>query len=118
MLAQIFWLYHHRLTKSCQEDSEGLVVTGINSTSNKKHDLIRVYLNSKECPVKNVKCYVLPSLIDYELNKTELSQMIKECKNIRGFKDPFNQEADHKEGISIVLGPGAMHHPYGMENIQ
>ena len=88
-------------------DSEGLVVTGINSTSSKKHDLINIHLNSRECPVKQVKYYVLPELIEYEVNKIELKQMLEECKSISDLKDPFGQEADHKEGISIVIGPGA-----------
>ena len=88
-------------------DSEGLAVTGINSKTNKKYELIKIYLNNKECPVKHIRCYVLPDLIEYEIINEELKQMIEECKNIKGFNDPLSQVADHKEGISIVLGPGA-----------
>ncbi|CAL4110922.1 unnamed protein product, partial [Meganyctiphanes norvegica] len=47
-------------------DSEGLVVTGINDTKASTHDLVRIYLVSKECQQKSIKCYVMPEMINYD----------------------------------------------------
>ena len=50
-------------------ESEGLIVSGINTTQENKHELIKIYLDNKECPVEYLKCYVLENLIEYELDK-------------------------------------------------
>ena len=85
---------------------EGLTITGINTTKSNKHDLVEIHLASEHCSTKNLKCYVLPDLIEYDLNKDKLKQMIQECKNLPEFQDPFEQEIGHREGIGIVLSFG------------
>ena len=87
---------------------EGLTITGINTTQSNKHDLVEIYLANKNCVTKNLKCYVLPDLIEYDLNKDKLKQMILECRTLPEFQDPFQQEIGHREGIGIVLSPGAI----------
>merc|ERR1712106_1113241 len=56
-------------------ESEGLTITGINTTKSNKHDLVEIYLDNEHCPIKNLKCYVLEDLIEYDLNKDKLRQM-------------------------------------------
>ena len=87
--------------------SENLIVSGINTKQEKEHQLIQILLANKNCPVKYIKCYVLPNLIEYNLNEDKMKEMIEECKNLQSFKDPFQQVVNHKEGIGIVLSPGA-----------
>ncbi|CAL4162179.1 unnamed protein product, partial [Meganyctiphanes norvegica] len=89
-------------------DSEGLVVTGINDTKASTHDLVRIYLVSKECQQKSIKCYVMPEMINYDISKNMLKTMLDECKIMPKFKNPLEQTIDHEEGVSIVLGPGAI----------
>ena len=50
---------------------------------------------------------MLPKLIEYEINKNKLKQLIEECKDVEGLQNPLEQKVDHKGGVSIVLSPGA-----------
>ena len=50
-------------------ETECLTVSGINTTQSKKHDLIKINLNNQDCPIKQIKCYLLPKLIEYKINK-------------------------------------------------
>ena len=87
---------------------EDLTITGINTTASNQHELVEIYLANELCATKNLKCYVLPDLIEYDLNKDKLRQMIQECKSLPEFQDPFEQQIGHREGIGIVLSPGAI----------
>ena len=86
---------------------ENLIISGINSKQEREHKLIQISLANNNCPVKHIKCYVLPNLIEYNINEKKIQEMIKECKDLQNFKDPFKQTISHKEGIGIVLSPGA-----------
>ena len=87
---------------------ENLTVTGINTSKSNQHDLVKIFLTNNQCSIKNLKCYVLQDLIEYDLNKEKLKQMIQECRSLPEFQDPFEKEIDHREGIGIILGPGAI----------
>ena len=94
---------------------ENLIVSGINSKQKKEHQLIQISLVNENCSVKHIKCYVLPDLIEYSINEDKMKEMILECKNLQNFKNPFQQTNNHKEGIGIVLSPGATR---DIENMQ
>ena len=88
--------------------TEGLKIAGINSTQEKIHELVKIYLDKDSCPIKYLKCYVLPDLIEYKLKEDKIKEMIQDCKDMPGFINPLEKKIDHREGISIVIGPGAI----------
>ena len=89
-------------------ETECLTVSGINTTQSKKHDLVKININNQNCPIKQIKCYVLPKLIEYEIKKNQLKQLMDECKDVEELQNPLEQKVDHKGGVSIVLSPGAI----------
>ena len=87
---------------------ESLKITGINSTKEKEHDLIKIYIDKEDCPIKELKCYILPNLIKYEVKEDKMKEIIQECKNMPGFVNQLEKNISHEQGISIVIGPGAI----------
>ena len=44
-------------------------VTGINTTENRTYDLVNVSIANTDCPVKKFKCYTLPNIVKYQVDK-------------------------------------------------
>ena len=93
--------YDHITTKD-------LKVTGINSTETKKYDLVRIFIDCENCPVKSIRCYTIPGFPSYSIDKSAFNQIILECKQLPNLSNPLANEADHGEGIGLILGPGTI----------
>ena len=68
-----FLNYEHIATKNME-------ITGINSTEIKKADLVRIFFNNNDCPIKSLKCYTMPDLLIYNTDKSAYNNMILKCK--------------------------------------
>ena len=83
-------------------------VTGINSAENKPYDLVKIFLFGDKCPVKEIKCYVLPGIMKYSLDVKAYDSFMSDCKDLDNFSDPLRAVTDHGEGLGVILGPGAI----------
>ena len=88
--------------------SRELVISGINTTQKVKYDLVKLFIFDDDCPVKTIRCYVIPGLLNYKVNKERYRRMIDECQPLQGFTDPLRQSVDHEGDLGIILGPGAI----------
>ena len=88
--------------------TQPIKVTGINTTEVKSYDLYKVFINDNSCPVKHFKCYSLPGIMKYNINKVAYSNFIKDCYSLPNFYDPLQAETNHGEGLGLILGPGAI----------
>ena len=51
-------------------------VTGINTTEKRTYDLVNVSIANTDCPVKKFKCYTLPNIVKYQVDKKVYNALI------------------------------------------
>ena len=84
-------------------------VTGINSTNkNNPYELVRILFSKDECPVKDLKSFVLPGIMQYNINKKAYDTFLLDCVRLEIFSTPLQAKANHGEGLSLILEPGAI----------
>ena len=93
--------YEYLATKSMK-------VTGINATESKSYDLVKIFIIEDTCPVKHFKCYVLPGIMQYNVNKSAYSSFMMDCHDLPGFSDTLKTQVSHENGLGLILGPGAI----------
>ena len=91
---------HEYLATKC------LTVTGINSSEKRSHKLVRIFISNTNS--FSIKCYTLPSILEFSVNKASYNKIQEECSDIPEYKDPLKVSADHGKGIGLVLGPGTI----------
>ena len=83
-------------------------VTGINSTKSQSYDLVKIFLSNNDCPIKEIKCYTLPGIMKYNVDKSAYDTFMLECIDLSNFADPLQAIVSHGEGLGIILGPGTI----------
>ena len=89
-------------------DTKQMKVTGINSTEVRSFQLVKIFISKTDCPLKEIKCYTLPGVMQYNVNRTDYSNFISHCKGLKNFSDPLVAETSHGEGLALILGPGTI----------
>ena len=87
-----------------------LNVTGINSSENKNMKLVKVFIDNEYSQDRYIKCYTIPSMINFNINEDNLRKFYKQFVDSCAPKGtPVPQvTADHGKGIGLVLGPGTI----------
>ena len=83
-------------------------VTGINTTEKRTYDLVNVSIANTDCPVKKFKCYTLPNIVKYQVDKKVYNALMSDCIDLPNFSDPLKFKTEHGEGFGLILGPGAI----------
>ena len=91
-----------------QISSGDVTIAGINTTETKSLALTVVSFYDYGCPIKYLKCYVMPGMLSYKVDDKRYKSMINNCKNVPGIINPFIEEVDQGNGIGFILGPGAV----------
>ena len=91
---------HEYLATKC------LTVTGINSSEKRSHKLVRIFISNTNS--FSIKCYTLPSILEFSVNKASYGKILEECSDIPEIKIPLKVCADHGKGIGLVLGHGTI----------
>ena len=87
-----------------------LNVTGINSSENKSMKLVKVFIDNKGSQNQHIKCYTIPSMINFNIDENNLRKFYKHFVDNcapKGTQIP-QIVADHGTGIGLVLGPGTI----------
>ena len=45
-------------------------IAGINATESKSAKLVRIFLNHQKCPLQTLKCFTIPDLLSYNIDKS------------------------------------------------
>ena len=88
--------------------THNMEITGINTSETKTTELVRIFLESPECPVKSIKCYTIPNLLQIDLEKSALNKIYKDCEELPNFFNPLTAQACHGKGVGLLLGPGTI----------
>ena len=83
-------------------------VSGINTSESKTYDLVKIFISNNKCPTKEIKCFTLPGIINYNVDKKSYDSFMLDCIELENFLDPLQAETDHKPGLALILGPGAI----------
>ena len=83
-------------------------VSGINTSESKTYDLVKIFISNDKCPTKEIKCFTLPGIINYNVDKKSYDSFMLDCIELEFFLDPLQAETDHKPGLALILGPGAI----------
>ena len=88
--------------------TKSMRIAGINSTVCKNSKLVRIFLNHETCPLKTMKCFTIPSLLSYNIDKAAFKIFIQNCQGLTNIINPLEAEVDHNEGLGMIIGPGTI----------
>ena len=89
-------------------ESKNMRISGINSTQVKTSNLVRIFINHENCPVKTVKCFTIPNLLSYNIDKHAFQKFIQNCVGLPDLINPLEVKVDHDEGLGMIIGPGTI----------
>ena len=46
--------------------------------------------------------------MSYKIDPAKYREVVKQCKSLPGFLDPFSIAVDHKQNLGLILAPGAI----------
>ena len=87
--------------------TQGLEVSGINTKTVMSVDLVRVFINNTDCPVKTLLCYARKGKLEYKVNNSAVNKLFGKC-DLPNFTNPLEARADNGNGLGLILGPGAI----------
>ena len=88
--------------------TKSMRIAGINSTECKNSKLVRIFLNHETCPLKTMKCFTIPNLLSYNIDKAAFKNFIQNCQGLTNIINPLEAEVDHNEGLGMIIGPGTI----------
>ena len=88
--------------------TQSMKIAGINSTICQSSKLVRIFLNHEICPLQYVKCFTIPSLLSYNIDKAAFKTFIQNCQGLTNIINPLNAVVDHNDGLGMIIGPGTI----------
>ena len=83
-------------------------IAGINKSETKQTKLVKVFIENDNCPMKYIKCYTMPNLLEYNINESAYNKIYIECKELPNVSNPLRAKVNHGEGMGMILGPGTI----------
>ena len=88
--------------------TNSMKISGINSTEVKTSKLVRVFINHEQCPVKSVRCFTIPNLLSYNIDKPAFQKFIQNCVGLPDLINPLETKVNHEDGLGMIIGPGTI----------
>ena len=83
-------------------------VFGINTSETRPTDLVEIFLDNPNCPVKSIRCYTIPHLVRLDPDHEALKDIYFQCRDLPNFSNPLTTKACHGTGVGLIIGPGTI----------